>query len=325
MSHILDTVPNHMGVETNDNQWWNDVLAHGKKSKFAYFFDIDWNQFPPRNQLIDKVLLPVLGETYGETLEKKQLELRQRDGQWFVHYFDRQFPIDPESRMDQALAELLDQQNYRLSCWRVAADEINYRRFFDVTSLAALQMQRQEVFDAAHDFTFKLIAQGHVAGLRVDHPDGLLDPKQYFERLQEKYRKECPAQAVTGKPLYVSVEKILNGDECLRDDWAVAGTSGYDFLCSVNDLFVDSENETQLTQIYTAFVKDDAKYLDLVYQKKLHDSRYLAEQRISLAHQPAGCIGTTMHHIARFYSSPVARCAAGGHCMFSCLPVLCFC
>jgi (1->4)-alpha-D-glucan 1-alpha-D-glucosylmutase len=267
MSQILDTVPNHMGVETNENQWWNDVLANGQKSKYADYFDIDWSQFSCRRELAGKVLLPVLGEPYGDALSKSLLKLKREDGKQFVHYYDRKFPISDE-KGNENLNDLLSRQAYRLSYWRTANDEINYRRFFDITGLAALQMQKQDVFDAVHDFTFKLIADGSVAGLRVDHPDGLLDPQGYFERLQVKYQKDCPGPAAGGESLYISVEKILNGDETLSRDWPVAGTSGYDFLCRVNNLFIDQSNEPVMTGIYERFVQNDKPYSQWVYEKK---------------------------------------------------------
>jgi (1->4)-alpha-D-glucan 1-alpha-D-glucosylmutase len=264
MSHILDTVPNHMGVETNDNQWWNDVLAHGRTSKYANYFDIDWEVCPSRKELVGKVLMPVLGETLAQAIKTGALQLEWKEGEPFIDYHGRRFPVDPSSNTDLEMFELLKEQHYRLCYWRVSADEINYRRFFDITGLAALQMQRLEVFDAAHEFTFKLIADGSVAGLRVDHPDGLLDPGDYFDRLQAKYAAVCPGQ----QQLLVWVEKILNGDETLCEDWAVSGTSGYDFLCAVNDLFVDPKNESAMTEVYDNFTAEPTDYVDWVYRSK---------------------------------------------------------
>ena len=258
MSHILDTVPNHMGVETNENRWWNDVLTHGTGSKYANYFDIDWDGFAPRRELRGKVLLAVLGETFSEALKQNLLQLKWQGIDPYIDYHGRNFPIDPKSNKSADLVNLLAEQHYRLSSWKVSADEINYRRFFDISGLAALQMQRLEVFDAAHRFTFELIAKGFVAGLRVDHPDGLLDPEEYFERLA----------AAAGKSFPVWVEKILNGDEELCEDWPVSGTSGYDFLYAVNDLFVDSANELAMTGIYYEFVGDRTSYADWVYRNK---------------------------------------------------------
>jgi (1->4)-alpha-D-glucan 1-alpha-D-glucosylmutase len=264
MSHILDTVPNHMGVETNDNHWWNDVLAHGNQSAFANYFDIDREGFAPRKELADKVMMPVLGETLAEAIDKGLLQLKWIDGKPFIEYHARRFPIDPNTDTSKPLPELLARQHYRLCYWRMSADEINYRRFFDITGLAALQMQRQEVFDVAHQFTFRLIADGSVAGLRVDHPDGLLDPEAYFDRLQAKFKVELPTQ----DRLPVWVEKILNGDEQLCQTWNVSGTSGYDFLCAINNLYVDPSNEAAMTDAYVSFTGSRVDYAHAVYLAK---------------------------------------------------------
>ena len=280
MGHVLDVVPNHMGVATNENRWWNDVLRHGPASRYAKFFDIAW-EGSPRPELQGKVLLPVLGEPYGKVLEKGELKLVRLGGAAAVAYYDKRFPVDPKTLPSEAEVEsfngtpgepesfdrlhgLLEKQHYRLAYWRTASDEINYRRFFDVNDLAALSMERQEVFDAAHRFTLKLIAEGRIDGLRVDHPDGLYDPKQYFDRL----RAACSRATGRDEPLYVVAEKILAVDEPLPQRWAVHGTSGYDFLNMVNGLFVDRANEDALTRLYHEFVGDDTPFEEIVYRKK---------------------------------------------------------
>jgi (1->4)-alpha-D-glucan 1-alpha-D-glucosylmutase len=285
MSHILDTVPNHVGVATNDNVWWNDVLEHGPASKYAKYFDIAWRG-SPREELHDKVLLPVLGGHYGDVLEMGELKLVHEDGKFWVRYYDRRFPLtassvkglDP-SRLDAVdidrLDDILNAQHYRLAYWRTASDEINYRRFFDINDLAALAQEHEEVFEATHAFTFKLIEQGRVAGLRIDHPDGLYDPEQYLHRLQAKR-----------KGLYVVVEKILAPGEPLPVDWPVHGTSGYDFLNMVNGLFVDGRNEPAFTRIYQEFTGDATEFEDLVYEKKkLILETSLASELQMLAHR----------------------------------------
>jgi (1->4)-alpha-D-glucan 1-alpha-D-glucosylmutase len=274
MSHILDTVPNHVGVATNDNIWWNDVLEHGPSSQYAKFFDISWRG-SPRPEMHDKVLLPLLGAQYGDVLERGELKIVHEDGKFWVRYHDRRFPLRPESardlspnRLDQingspgdprsfdALDALLNQQHYRLAYWRTASDEINYRRFFDVNDLAALAMEHREVFEATHRLTLQLVAAGTVAGLRVDHPDGLYDPEQYLQRLKEKH---VP---------YVIVEKILGHDEPLRDEWPVHGTSGYDFLNMVNGLFIDGRNADAFQRIYEQWIGQPCDFHELVYEKK---------------------------------------------------------
>jgi (1->4)-alpha-D-glucan 1-alpha-D-glucosylmutase len=392
LGQILDMVPNHMAVGTNDNAWWNDVLENGESSRFDGYFDISWRA-SPRLELKDKILLPVLGEPYGDVLESGQLRLAFQDGAFFVHYFERRFPVSPQSyasvlghrleewvndagsedpplveyqsiltairhlpermetdpgkvaehqrekevikrRLATLTAEserarafieqnitqfngrpgearsfdlldlLLEHQCYRLAFWRVAPDEINYRRFFDINELAALSMERAEVFEASHGLILRLLAEGKLDGLRIDHPDGLYDPAQYFRRLQEHYLLACAqkvfadeyagrgldwkdvqgplrealdlggdglvAQPVKpGPPLYVVVEKILAAGEALVETWAVCGTSGYDILNQINGLFVDGENAQAFNRLYEGWIQDEARHPEVVYQKKL--------------------------------------------------------
>jgi (1->4)-alpha-D-glucan 1-alpha-D-glucosylmutase len=329
MSHILDMVPNHMGVETNDNHWWNSVLELGKVSPFGKFFDIRWeDSCDPAMQ--DRVLIPTLGEPYGRALENGQLRLgfERTAGRFYVEYFKRRFPIDPataeqilrnephisDENIELALASfngtagdarsfdrldaLLRAQHYRLAWWRLASQEINYRRFFDINGLAALAMEREEVFAAVHRFVLELAAAGKIAGLRIDHPDGLYDPAQYFQRLQKHYllaianriaRERLGNLAVDweefgavmnrtiddetlGKAsttgLYVVAEKILAMNEELPAAWACGGTSGYDFLIMVNALFVDRSHEKRFTQIYQTITGSSDTFAELAYQKK---------------------------------------------------------
>ncbi|MGA3172107.1 MAG: malto-oligosyltrehalose synthase [Chthoniobacteraceae bacterium] len=166
-----------------------------------------------------------------------------------------------------ALDELIGEQGYRLSYWRVAAEEINYRRFFDINNLAAIKMELPEVFEGTHRFIFELIKSGAVTGLRIDHVDGLWNPRDYLEHLQTKYGE------VMGKPgnqcgLYLLVEKILLSGEKLHPDWLVHGTTGYDFTNQVIEMLVDRGAERSLTETYHRFIGDSIKYDDLVYQKK---------------------------------------------------------
>ena len=357
MSHILDTVPNHMGVATNDNAWWNDVLENGPGSQYAHYFDIAWRG-SPRPELHDKVLLPVLGDLYGNVLEKGELKLAFDDGGFGVKYYERRFPIDPrtygvilgegreelERRLgvrDPVVAEfrglverlsdddpkviksqltalanrsaafhqfvernvaafsgmagdarsfdrldgLLSRQHYRLAWWRTASDEINYRRFFDINDLAALSMEHEDVFGATHERILKLLAEEKIAGLRIDHPDGLYDPKQYFRRLQAHYAKMTGAEE-GARPLYVLVEKILAMEEELPRDWPVHGTSGYDFLIHLNNLFVDPSGREEMTRVYEHFVDDSTPFQEIVYEKKkLILGISLASELNMLAHQ----------------------------------------
>jgi (1->4)-alpha-D-glucan 1-alpha-D-glucosylmutase len=194
------------------------------------------------------------------------------------------------------LDRLLDDQGYRLSYWRVAADEINYRRFFDINDLAALSMEKIEVFTATHDLVLRLAGDDKIDGFRIDHPDGLYDPKQYLRRLQKHYLLACAKKVFISdpeyqeldwktveaellerletsippelEPFYVVVEKILGATEELQPTWVTHGTSGYEFLCMVNGLFVDSSSEEMFTSIYEHWTGDDTSFAEIVYEKK---------------------------------------------------------
>ncbi|MDT5272680.1 MAG: (1-_4)-alpha-D-glucan 1-alpha-D-glucosylmutase [Acidobacteriota bacterium] len=168
----------------------------------------------------------------------------------------------PES-FDQ-LEELVSRQAYRLSFWRVAADEINYRRFFDVNELAALRVEERPVFAAVHEVVLRLIRQGLVTGLRVDHVDGLLDPLKYLSNLQ----REAEGRKAEARPFYVVVEKILGHDELLRREWPVRGTTGYEFMNLLNGVFVDAANGQALRELYAEFTGARVRFTDLVYKCK---------------------------------------------------------
>ncbi len=166
-----------------------------------------------------------------------------------------------------ALDRLIDAQAYRLAHWRIAADEINYRRFFDINELAALRMERSAVFEATHRLVLELAASGAVDGLRIDHPDGMADPAGYFQRLQQRYAElaglPVPAPARRGSgaalPLYVVVEKIVAPHEEVPADWAVHGTTGYRFANVINGLMIDADARSRLDRSWRAFVRDEAE------------------------------------------------------------------
>ncbi len=177
-----------------------------------------------------------------------------------------------ESSSFNELHELIKAQAFRLANWRVAADDINYRRFFDTNDLAGLCMENEAVFEATHRLVLSLVAEGKVDGLRVDHPDGLYDPAQYFERLQRNVaaakklgNNENKLRDQSG---YVVIEKILTGSEKLPPEWPVSGTTGYDFSNLVNGLFVDAANATRFERIYENFIGDEIDYDDLAYRSR---------------------------------------------------------
>src|SRR5262249_14340387 len=185
----------------------------------------------------------------------------------------------------------VDAQPSRLAFWKGASDEINYRRFFDVNELAAVSIEHQEVFAATHEFVLRLLSEGQLDGLRIDHPDGLYDPAEYLHRLQEHYflavaRTLCAGdeaweeakgpllerfragEGKVGCPLYVVVEKILGSTEPLPADWPTHGTTGYEFLNLLSGLFVDPAGATPFTRLYQAWSGMEVSFAEMVYQKK---------------------------------------------------------
>lgn len=233
---VVDVVPNHMAVPTpvwHNRALWS-VLAHGPASPYAPWFDVDWSAGD------GALLMPVLGRRIGAALAAGELSVDEVEvpglpgPQTVLRYFDHVFPVRPGTE-HLPLAELVDRQHYRLAYWRVADEELNYRRFFDVGTLAAVRVEDPDVFDATHALLVDLVTSGAVEGLRIDHPDGLADPRGYLDRLA----------AATGEA-WVVVEKILSPSEDLPDDWATAGTTGYEAAWRVNQVFVDPGGASEL-------------------------------------------------------------------------------
>ncbi len=383
MGQVLDIVPNHMSIADDTNIWWMDVLENGPSSAYADYFHIDWK--PVKEELENKVLLPVLGDQYGRVLENQELKLTFEEGAFFILYYDRRFPVAPftykkilELRLEELkkkmgsedpqllellsiltalehlpprtekneekilerrrekeiikrrigelcsksgevgafadenirlmngekgnprsfdlLNDLLNDQVYRLSHWRVATEEINYRRFFDINELAAIRMENPKVFREAHQLIFKLIREGKVTGLRIDHPDGLYNPSDYFYQLQrgcfiqfclrevgspfdesafEEKVSRLYDEAISENPnsplrmpLYIVGEKILTKSERMPEDWPLFSTTGYVFLNSVHGIFVDTKHEKAFDDIYARFIKEKTDYQNLIYEKK---------------------------------------------------------
>jgi (1->4)-alpha-D-glucan 1-alpha-D-glucosylmutase len=255
---ILDIVPNHMGIGGVDNALWLDVLEHGEQSRFASWFDIDWH--PAEPSLEGKILVPFLDRSYGAALAAGLIELRRGDDGKFAVWLPggHKLPLAPETSVNidanrlahlnsdegrTDLDALIARQHWRIAKASVANDEINYRRFFTIADLAGLRIELPEVFEHVHRLVFGLIAEGLVDGLRIDHIDGLWDPKAYCLRLREQ----------SPKPIYIVVEKILGRGEQLVEAWDVEGTTGYDFAALVNPLLVDPRGLEPLSRHYQAF------------------------------------------------------------------------
>jgi (1->4)-alpha-D-glucan 1-alpha-D-glucosylmutase len=237
---ILDVVPNHMAVPDNlalNRQLWS-VLRDGRASPHAAWFDIDWAQD-------SRMLLPILGSAVEDSLgDLRVASDGGPDGEPVLRYFDHLLPLRPGTER-LPVRDLLDSQHYRLAYWRDAAAGLNWRRFFDVTTLIGIRVEDLAVFDATHEVIVGLVAEGLVDGLRIDHPDGLADPRGYLRRLEA---------ATSGA--WIVVEKILEGDEALPSDWPCAGTTGYDALKIVDGLFLDPGGADALTAQYTRFCRD---------------------------------------------------------------------
>ena len=246
MGLILDIVPNHMAASL-DNPWWFDVLEKGEGSAYAQFFDVNWES--------KKVLLPILGRPYGEALDNQELRLTIENGRPILRYFEQKLPIaaGAENLSVETLDGILSRQHYRLAYWRKAADSINYRRFFDISDLVGLRVEREEVYDAVHAYVLRLVAEGKITGLRIDHIDGLLDPKSYLDHLPKTY---------------VITEKILAGTEQLPCDWRTHGTTGYDFLNFLNGAFIDREGFHKLEKIYADFIGSPKTFTDAFREYK---------------------------------------------------------
>jgi len=355
MGWLQDIVPNHMAFDY-ENQILVDVLENGESSKYFGFFDIEWDH--PYESIKKRLLAPLLGRFYGESLEEGEIRLRYTKNGFSLKYYNQVLPLRVESyvylltyqlhvlkeklgpdhpdyvkllgilyvlktlpsredmneRYDQIrfikttlwelysgnqdikkfikenirtfngkrgnpesfnlLNDLLSEQLFRLSFWKVATEEINYRRFFNINELLSLRVEDDEVFNHTHSLIFRLIEEEKITGLRIDHIDGLYDPRNYLARIREKAGE-----------LYIVVEKILDLEEELPSFWSVQGTTGYDFLNYVNGLFCRREHERQFNRIYSNLTGHSTTYDELVSEKKrLILGKHMAGDVDNLAH-----------------------------------------
>jgi malto-oligosyltrehalose synthase/4-alpha-glucanotransferase len=262
MLWFQDIVPNHMGFH-HQNPWLMDVLKNGEDSPYRQYFDLI-----TANLEKDPLMVPFFGEDLETVIANGELQLIEQRGEKFLKYFDSQWPIRtdlPDSK-DLNMLELATHQYYRLCSYKETNSRINYRRFFTVNNLICLNMQRADVFDDYHRLTKSLLEEGIFQGLRIDHVDGLADPAGYLKWL----RMLC------GEETYIVVEKILEPGEQLPRSWPVQGTTGYDYLGLVNQLFTNQKAERK----FDAFYKDVSNssrpvHLQLLKKKRTFLSQYM--------------------------------------------------
>ena len=330
LGQVLDIVPNHMSLG-NENRYWWDVLENGASSRYASFFDIDWQPYEER--LRNKVLVPILADQYGRVLQAGDIKVARHGNSFQVECSGQNLPVAPQSlptilskaaeyaksdtlnflaasfgrlpapeyvdrgtilarhrdkavlkgllarlcleepvigeALDDAVAKLnankdalddfLNQQNYRLAYWKTADQQLGYRRFFDVNTLIGLRVEREHVFEETHALVLDWLRRGVLDGVRVDHPDGLRDPLQYFNRLRE----HSPNAWIVG-------EKILEPGEFLRESWPIEGTSGYDFLNVALGVMVSPDGMKELNEIYEEFTSEPSEFRAIAHEKKIN-------------------------------------------------------
>ena len=330
LGQVLDIVPNHMSLGRENRYWW-DVLENGASSRYASFFDIDWQPYEER--LRNKVLVPVLADQYGRVLESGGICVVRHGTDFTVETSGQVLPVAPQSlapvlmraaeiaksdtlhflaasfgrlpapdyadratslarhrdkqvlkgllarlcleepavgdalyqavaglnENKDALDEFLNQQNYRIAYWKTADQQLGYRRFFDINTLIGLRVERKHVFDETHALVLDWLHRGVLDGVRVDHPDGLRDPAQYFARLRE-YAPEA----------WIVGEKILARGEFMREEWPIDGTSGYDFLNMALGVLVKPEGMRALRDIYEEFTGEPVDFSLIAHEKKVN-------------------------------------------------------
>jgi len=304
MGLIVDIVPNHMAADCA-NPWWRDVLARGPDSRHADWFDIDWQPADPA--LRGKVLLPRLAQPYGASLRAGAIRLAYdpRTSTYCIDADGARLPLaagtlppesapgTPRDSHDPAdaagrerLHQLLERQHYRLAWWRTAADQINWRRFFEIATLVGVRVEQADVFDAVHELTLRLYAEGLIDGVRIDHVDGLADPIEYCRRLRAALRECGAARLASDLPRdpYLVVEKILGPGETLDERWEVDGTTGYDFMDQAGALLHDPAAESVLVQAWQVLARDTRPVREQLEAARLRMlARHFAAERRALA------------------------------------------
>ncbi|MBV8445482.1 MAG: malto-oligosyltrehalose synthase, partial [Candidatus Dormibacteraeota bacterium] len=263
MGLLVDIVPNHMCIASPLNASWWDVLRHGRASRFATWFDIDWEA----PGLEGRVLLPVLGDDLARVLERGELEVAEGEaGDLELRYFEQRFPLAAATATapGEATAQLLAQQHFLLEHWRSGLRRVNYRRFFDVSSLAGVRVEEPWVYEATHERIISLVRDGVADGVRVDHVDGLRDPEGYLQRLRSSLGDEA----------WIVVEKILASGEELPPEWPVDGTTGYEVAALLTLVALDGSGAQQLVEAYPSLSGDRTGFME----QELASRRLVLEQ-----------------------------------------------
>lgn len=290
---LIDIVPNHMGVsEPRSNAWWWDVLRQGRASAYADSFDIDWDFGD------GKVRVPILGADLADEIGEVSYDPTPADDapDGLIRYYEHAFPVAPGTGTDaaasgsrSAIEQLLAAQNFELRFWQDEAADLNYRRFFAVTTLAGVRVELPEVFDATHAEILRWVREGLADGLRVDHPDGLVDPGGYLDRLAVALE-----DAGEGEVGYVLGEKILEHGEALPSWWKTAGTTGYDALAEIDRVLTDPAGEAALDALDARLRVDSdlaplTGWHDLIHdtKRKIADSIQVSEIRRIVRGLPA--------------------------------------
>jgi (1->4)-alpha-D-glucan 1-alpha-D-glucosylmutase len=369
MEMLLDIVPNHMAASP-ENPYWLDVLENGKASIHRNFFDIDWHPETSKASFLqdNRILLPILGDLYGNVLLRREIVLKYDENGFFARYYDTRLPLDPKSysgifeygkdaiesslegdegsqktyrqalsilrelpdrndpdaeeilrrqkqvkelksllwdlyidcpeykqvlddhlwdlsgdtddtRSFDRLDKILSIQAFRIADWRIAVEEINYRRFFDINELVGVRVELPHVFELSHQETIRAMRAGEVAGIRLDHIDGLFDPENYLKRLQGSVIGD--GEESEQQNFYVLAEKILSREENLPD-WPIAGTTGYDYLNALNGLFVDQQGLQEIVREYARRSGTDQPFSEICYARNREVMRTLFASEINV-------------------------------------------
>ncbi|MEX2099876.1 MAG: malto-oligosyltrehalose synthase [Acidimicrobiia bacterium] len=289
LGQVIDVVPNHFGIPPGAaNPFWDDVLRQGPSAYSAPVFDIDWE--PLDESLRGRVMLPILGDRLDAVLARGELTVEVEGDLGWLRYYAHRLPINPPSldvwraagapRDTAAVRALIEAQHYRLGYWRDTKRLVNYRRFFTVDSLIGIRTEDPNVFEFVHRLALRLVREGSAHGLRIDHPDGLLDPKAYLDHLRSALTEAGAPEA------YVVLENILDVNEPLPENWDCAGTTGYDFLNEVTRVLVARDHEARFTEVYEGATGRRETYRDVEDACRADIVRgYLGGQLDTIAHR----------------------------------------